>query len=58
MADTKKGAPPVTPKSSGPQPVGRGERPDTGGDPYNRAMGNYSKDAPAPDEDFGIFGGY
>lgn len=51
MADKSKGAPPVTPKSEGPKQVQRGVPAETGGDPYNRMMGNYSKDAPVRDEE-------
>lgn len=46
MADLPKGVPPVTPKSIKKESLDRYTRADTGGDPYNRARGNYSKNAP------------
>lgn len=49
--EVSKSVPPVTPKSTGPQEVRPGEPANTGGDPLNRMMGNYSKDAPARGED-------
>jgi hypothetical protein len=38
-----KGVPPVTPKSQKREELSRYQRADTGGDPYDRMMGNYSK---------------
>lgn len=49
--DLPKGAPKVTPKSTGPQNLERGELADTGGDMYDRIRGNYSKKPPAREED-------
>lgn len=58
MADEKpKGAPPVLPKSKRIDRVEKGARPNTGGDPYDRARGQYSKNPPQSDRfDFGRFG--
>lgn len=39
--------PPVKPKSTSMQSVGRYEKADTGGDPYDRMRGNYAKTPPA-----------
>lgn len=58
MADKSKGAPPVTPKSKGPEQVGNGVPANTGGDPLNRMMGNYAKDAPTTRDDEDFFGSY
>jgi hypothetical protein len=58
MADElPKGPPPVTPKSKSRENLDRGSRANTGGDPYDRSRGNYSKTPPQNDRDdpFGDF---
>lgn len=45
------GVPPVTSKSIKREEISRYQRADTGGDPYDRMMGNYSKKAPVRDGD-------
>ena len=48
-----KGVPPVTPKSQKREELSRYQRADTGGDPYDRMMGNYSKKPREKSEDDG-----
>lgn len=57
MAEEKpKGAPPVTPKQKSIEQVSKYGRANTGGDPYDRSRGNYSKNPPSKDpEVFGDF---
>lgn len=45
------GVPPITPKSTSRQNLETGQRADTGGDQYDRATGQYSKNPPVRDED-------
>ena len=51
MDDKPKGVPPVTPKSTMKQSLDRWSKADTGGDHYDRSMGQYSKNAPKKDFD-------
>jgi hypothetical protein len=47
-----KGVPPVQQsKSLKREEISRYQRADTGGDPYDRMMGNYSKNSPKKDSD-------
>lgn len=52
MKDNPKGAPPVTPKSKMRQSLDRWEKSDTGGDPYDRSQGRYSKNTPQKELDY------
>lgn len=51
MADKPKGVPPVTPKSTKRQTLDRWSKADTGGDPYDRMRGQYSKNTPSKELD-------
>lgn len=56
MADSEpKGVPPVTPKQKSMQHLERGERANTGGDPYDRYRGQYAKNPPKSDAFDGDF---
>lgn len=46
-----KGVPPVTPKSQMREEVSKYSRANTGGDPYDRMRGNYSKKSTVKDND-------
>lgn len=46
MDNQPKGAPPVTQKGKTKQSLDRGQRADTGGDPYDRSRNKYSKTPP------------
>lgn len=51
--------PPVANKTTKLQNLENGQRADTGGDQYDRAMGQYSKNPPVRDEDpFAPFNNY
>lgn len=59
MTKGPKGEPPVavTPKSKSIDRLEKGGRANTGGDPYDRYRGQYSKNPPpSNDFDFGGFG--
>lgn len=49
--ETPKGPPPVTPKSVKRENLERGQRADMGGDQFDRARGNYSKNPPVREDD-------
>lgn len=51
MASSKSEVPAVTPKSVKREELVRGQKADTGGDFYDRATGNYSKNAPVREDD-------
>lgn len=44
--------PPVTPKQKKIERLDRWQKADTGGDPYDRSRGQYSKNPPARPEDY------
>lgn len=46
MSEKAKGVPPVTPKSKSRETLDRWSKSNTGGDPYDRSRGQYSKEAP------------
>jgi len=52
VADEPKGVPPVTSKSIKRESLERGQRADTGGDPYDRMRNNYSKSSKKSEDPF------
>lgn len=60
MADQlPKEVPPVKNKTVNRQDITPGERPDTGGDAFDRSRGNYSKNPPVREDDpFAPFDNY